>query len=398
MIFVDKPQFQSVLSNNTSTKKIEALNKYSGRVIHQNDSATILYSSGTTGRVKGVELSHRTLIAVIAGLYHNKHKADDAVENLPHPVSLFSLPLFHVFGFFMLIRAAALGETLVLLGKFDFENMLEAIEKYKVTYMPVAPPLVVAFAKSDLVNKYDLSSLRLVGSGGAPLGKVVSKSFTARFPNVEITQGYGMTETGGAATRMIGTEEIKKYGSTGRLAENTEAKIVDPDTKEALPLGQRGELWLRGRIIMKGYVGDSQATAETLDSEGWLRTGDLCYFDSDGFLYIVDRLKELIKYKAYQVPPAELEHLLQSIPEVADAAVIPYPDEEAGQIPMAYIVRKPGSRITDTQIMDIVAKQVAPYKKIRRVAFVSSIPKSPAGKILRRELVNHAISAASSKL
>ncbi|XP_027167777.1 4-coumarate--CoA ligase-like 9 [Coffea eugenioides] len=398
MIFVDKPQFQSVLSNHTSTEKIEAVSKYSGRVIHQNDSAAILYSSGTTGRVKGVELSHRTLIAVIAGLYHNKHKADGEDENPPHPVSLFSLPLFHVFGFFMLIRAAALGETLVLLGKFDFENMLEAIERYKVTYMPVAPPLVVAFAKSDIVNKYDLSSLRLLGCGGAPLGKEVSESFTARFPNVEISQGYGMTETGGAATRMIGTEEIKKHGSTGRLAEHTEAKIVDPDTKEALPPGQRGELWLRGPIIMKGYVGDSQATAETWDSEGWLKTGDLCYFDSDGFLYIVDRLKELIKYKAYQVPPAELEHLLQSIPEVADAAVIPYPDEEAGQIPMAFIVRKPGSHVTETQIMDIVAKQVAPYKKIRRVAFISSIPKSPAGKILRRELVNHAISAASSKL
>ncbi|CDP15004.1 unnamed protein product [Coffea canephora] len=352
-VFVDQPQFQSMLSDTTTGSGVV--------VIHQNDSAAILYSSGTTGRVKGVELSHRTLIAVIAGLYHNKHKADGEDEN----------PLF----------------------PFDFENMLEAIEKYKVTYMPVAPPLVVAFAKSDLVNKYDLSSLRLLACGGAPLGKEVSESFTARFPI-----GYGMTETGGAATRMIGTEEIKKHGSTGRLSEHTEAKIVDPDTKEALPPGQRGELWLRGPIIMKGYVGDSQATAETLDSEGWLKTGDLCYFDSDGFLYIVDRLKELIKYKAYQVPPAELEHLLQSIPEVADAAVIPYPDEEAGQIPMAFIVRKPGSHVTETQIMDIVAKQVAPYKKIRRVAFISSIPKSPAGKILRRELVNHAISAASSKL
>lgn len=334
---------------------------------------------------------------MIAALYHHKFESgSDEVQ--PHPVSLFSLPLFHVFGFFMLIRAAALGETVVLLGKFEFEKMLEAIEKYKVIYMPVAPPLVVAFAKSDLVNKYDLSSLRLLGCGGAPLGKEAAESFKARFPNADISQGYGMTETGGGASRTLGPEETKKYGSAGRLSEDTEAKIVDPDTKEALPPGQRGELWLRGPIVMKGYVGDSQATAETLDSDGWLKTGDLCYFDSDGFLYIVDRLKELIKYKAYQVPPAELEHLLQSIPEVADVAVIPYPDEEAGQIPMAYIVRKPGSHVTETQIMDFVAKQVAPYKKIRRVAFISSIPKSPAGKILRRELVNHAISAASSKL
>ncbi|KAG9138139.1 hypothetical protein Leryth_001376 [Lithospermum erythrorhizon] len=144
-----------------------------------------------------------------------------------------------------------------------------------------------------------------------------------------------------------------------------------------------------------GYIGDDKATAATLDSEGWLRTGDLCYFDTDGFLYIVDRLKELIKYKAYQVPPAELEHILQSIPNIADAAVIPYPDEAAGQIPMAYIVRKPGSTITEADVMNSVSKKVAPYKKIRRVAFINAIPKSPAGKILRRELVNHAVSGSA---
>ncbi|KAB2067937.1 hypothetical protein ES319_A09G262100v1 [Gossypium barbadense] len=149
---------------------------------------------------------------------------------------------------------------------------------------------------------------------------------------------------------------------------------------------------------MKGYIGDENATAKTMDSEGWLKTGDICYFDSQGFLYIVDRLKELIKYKAYQVPPAELEHLLHSHPEISDAAIIPYPDEEAGQMPMAYIVRQPGSSMSEAQIMDYIAKQVAPYKKIRRVAFIDSIPKSPAGKILRRELVNHSLSAGLSKL
>lgn len=197
---------------------------------------------------------------------------------------------------------------------------------------------------------------------------------------------------------MLELEEFKQLASVGRLAENMEAKIVDPVTGEALPPGHQGELWLRGPIVMKGYVGDDEATAATLDANGWLKTGDLCYFDSDGFLHIVDRLKELIKYKAYQVPPAELEHLLQSNPEIVDAAIVPYPDEEAGQIPMAFVVRKPGSNITEAQIMDFIARQVAPYKKIRRVAFINSIPKSPAGKILRRELVNHALSGASSKL
>lgn len=145
-------------------------------------------------------------------------------------------------------------------------------------------------------------------------------------------------------------------------------------------------------------MGDDEATAATMDSEGWLKTGDLCYFNEDGFLYIVDRLKELIKYKGYQVPPAELEHILNSHPDILDAAVIPYPDEDVGQLPMAFIVRKPGSKLTEQQVMEHVAKQVAPYKKVRRVAFVSAIPKSPAGKILRRELIQQAESMGASKL
>ncbi|XP_065636541.1 4-coumarate--CoA ligase-like 9 [Quercus suber] len=213
-----------------------------------------------------------------------------------------------------------------------------------------------------------------------------------------LQMGYGLTETGGAATRALGPEESLQYGSAGRLAENMEAKIVDPETGEALPPGQRGELWLRGPTVMKGYVGDDKATAETFASEGWLKTGDLCYFDSEGFLFIVDRLKELIKYKGYQVPPVELEHLLHSHPEIADAAVIPYPDEEAGQIPMAFVVRKPGSNVTEAQVIDFIAKQVAPYKKVRRVSFINSIPKNPSGKILRRELVALVLPAGASRL
>nr|XP_043617404.1 4-coumarate--CoA ligase-like 9 [Erigeron canadensis] len=391
-IIIDSPQFLSMLQ----LHPVSNINSIFRR-INQFDTSAILYSSGTTGRIKGVELTHRNLIAITSSIYHNRFKKDENAPagNEPHPVSLFPLPLFHVFGFFMLIRAVSVGETLVLMGRFDFENMLKAVERYKVTYMPVSPPLVVAMAKSDLVSKYDLSSLLLIGCGGAPLGKEVAKSFAARFPDVEIVQGYGMTETGGGVTGMNKPEECDRHGSAGRLSSNVEAKIVDPETGKSLSPMQQGELWLRGPMIMKGYVGNKEATVATLDSEGWLKTGDLCYFDSDGFLYIVDRLKELIKYKAYQVPPAELERYLHSIPEVADAAVIPYPDEEAGEIPMAYVVRRPGSKINEAQIIEIIAKQVSPYKKIRRVAFISSIPKNPAGKILRRELVKHALSGAS---
>ncbi|KAJ4712536.1 4-coumarate:CoA ligase-like protein [Melia azedarach] len=357
-IIIDSPEFLTSLSQN----KNDVVNfADASRTVNQSDTAAILYSSGTTGKVKGVLLTHRNLIALIAG-------------------------------------AVAQGETLVLMERFDFETMLKAVEKYRVKYMPVSPPLIVAFIKSELTKKYDLSSLEVLGCGGAPLGKEVAEQFKEKFPDVDIMQGYGLTESVGAAARTIGPDETKRHGSVGRLTELMEARIVDPVTGEALPPGQKGELWLRGPTIMKGYVGDDKATSETLDSEGWLKTGDLCYFDSDGFLFIVDRLKELIKYKAYQVPPAELEHLLLSHPEIADAAVIPYPDEDAGQIPMAFVVRKPGSSITGAQVMDYIAKQVAPYKKIRRVAFINAIPKSPAGKILRRELVSHALSGNLSKL
>ncbi|KAB1217320.1 4-coumarate--CoA ligase-like 9 [Morella rubra] len=393
-VLLDSPEFLSMLEGNYTKT-----DRFHRDQVNQCDSAAILYSSGTTGRVKGVLLTHQNLIALIAGFFQLRPEWDkNETQPKPHPVSLFTLPLFHVFGFFMLVRAVAMGETLVLMERFDFQGMLRAVEKYRVTYMPVSPPLVVMLAKSDLVMKYDLSSLQLLGCGGAPLGMEVAERFAAKFPNVEIVQGYGLTETGGGAARMIEPEECRRHGSVGRLAENMEAKIVDNVTGEALPPGQRGELWLRGPTIMKGYVGDDKATAETLDSEGWLKTGDLCYFDSDGFLFIVDRLKELIKFKAYQVPPAELEHLLLSNPEISDAAVIPYPDEEAGQIPMAFVVRKPGSNLTEAQVIEFIAKQVAPYKKVRRVSFVNAIPKSPAGKILRRELVAAALSAGSPRL
>nr|DAD34301.1 TPA_asm: hypothetical protein HUJ06_004941 [Nelumbo nucifera] len=315
IILIDSPDFHSMMTT-VGRRKIKQV------VVNQSDSAAILYSSGTTGRVKGVLLTHRNFIALLAGLY--AIRAEVVEENPAPSISLITVPLFHVFGLFMCVRAVALTETIVLMERFDFEGMLRAVETYRITYMPVSPPLMLAFAKSDVVKKYDLSSLQLLGCGGAPLGKEVADKFLARFPNVEITQGYGLTESTGGAARLFGPEEYKRYGSVGRLTENMEAKIIDPVTGEALPPGQQGELWLRGPTIMRGYVGDNEATASTLHPEGWLKTGDLCYFDSDGYLFIVDRLKELIKYKAYQVPPAELEHLLQSHPEIADAAVIPY--------------------------------------------------------------------------
>uniref|UniRef100_A0A0D9V945 4-coumarate--CoA ligase n=1 Tax=Leersia perrieri TaxID=77586 RepID=A0A0D9V945_9ORYZ len=233
---------------------------------------------------------------------------------------------------------------------------------------------------SGEARRRDLSSLLAVAVGGATLGREVAQRFAAVFPNVQIVQSYGMTEATGPVATMAGPEEsAAACGSAGKLAPRLRARIVDSVNGEALGPGR--------------YVGDPEATAATITPDGWLKTGDLCYFNEEGFLYIVDRLKELIKYKGYQVPPAELEHILQARPEIADAAVVPYPDEEAGQLPMAFVVRQPGANLTEQQVMNCVAKHVAPYKKIRRVAFVTAIPKSPAGKILRRELVQQAVAS-----
>ncbi|KAI5063337.1 hypothetical protein GOP47_0021884 [Adiantum capillus-veneris] len=320
---------------------------HSGR---QDDVAALLYSSGTTGASKGVILTHRNFIAQ--------------------------------------------GSTVVVQQKFDFVETLAAVQKFRITHMPVVPPILIALAKSPMVQKFDLSSLCNVGSGAGPLGKEVMDAFSARFPNVVIPQGYGMTESTAVGAHTARAEETKHYGSTGLIAANTEFKIVDVDSGLPLPPNQRGEIWMRGPTIMKGYFGRPGETAAVIDKEGWLHTGDLGYIDSEGYLFIVDRLKELIKYKGLQVPPAELEAVLLSHPKIMDAAVIPFPDKEAGQIPLAFVVRNPESTLTEEDVKKFVADQVAPYKKVRKVAFVTSIPKSSAGKILRKDLVQ----IASSKL
>ncbi|CAK7328267.1 unnamed protein product [Dovyalis caffra] len=378
-ILIGSPEFDSILTmfpapTTTTQQELEKVK------VSQSDLAAILYSSGTTGRVKGVMLTHRNLMAVVAA--YAKH------ERQSPPVMLYTMPFFHVFGFFYSLKSVALSESILVMERFDLKKMLRGMEEFKVTHVAVAPPVVVAMAKSDLIDGYDLKSLEMVGCGGAPLGKDVIKAFKDRFPSVDLMQGYGLTESTGIVSRLNGPEECRRWGSVGKLTPSCEAKIVDPDTSHALPPGKQGELWIKGSTVMKGYAGDPGATSATMEPGGWLRTGDLCYIDEEGFLFVVDRLKELIKYKGYQVAPAELEQLLQSHPDIADAAVIPYPDEEAGQVPLAFVVKQPQSSINERGIMDFVANQVAPYKKIRRVAFVTSIPKSPAGKILRKDLRN----------
>ncbi|XP_030541949.1 4-coumarate--CoA ligase-like 9 [Rhodamnia argentea] len=362
--------------------------------VSQSDTAAILYSSGTTtGKVKAVALTHRNLTSMVAGSYAVR------AARASTAVALCTVPYFHAFGFTYCVRSVAMGETLVCMGRFRMEEMGRAIERFRVSHTAVAPPVVIAMVKGGSVMEgYDFSSLEVVVCGGAPLPATVVARFKDRFPNVQLAQGYGLTESTGRAFGTVGPKESAVVGATGKLVPDCEAKIIDPDTGAFLPPCKVGELWVRGSSIMKGYVGDEQATRAIVDTEGWLRTGDLCYIDGQGFLFFVDRIKEIIKYKGYQVAPGELEHLLQSHPDVVDAAVAPYPDEEAGQIPMAFIVRRPGSAVDEPSIKAFVAQMVAPYKKIRHVMFIDSIPKNAAGKVLRRELSKLASLGGASKI
>lgn len=357
--------------------------------VTQDDTATLLYSSGTTGASKGVISSHRNLIAMVQTVVE-RFNLDDKKETF-----ICTVPMFHIYGLVAFATGIlASGSTVVILSKYEMDEMLSAIGRYKATYLPLVPPILVALVNSaDQVNKkYNLRTLKWVLSGGAPLGKEVIEGFVEKYPQVTILQGYGLTESTGIGAATDNMEESRRYGTAGRLSANMEAKIVDPESGEELPVSRTGELWLKGPTIMKGYFSNPEATASTLDSKGWLRTGDLCYIDEDGFIFVVDRLKELIKYKGYQVAPAELEALLLTHPEIADSAVIPFPDKDVGQFPMAYVVRKAGSNLSESAVMDFITKQVAPYKRIRRVAFVASIPKNPSGKILRKDLIQLATS------
>ncbi|KAJ4969936.1 hypothetical protein NE237_003035 [Protea cynaroides] len=353
----------------------------------QSDTAAVLYSSGTTGVSKGVVLTHANFIS-IATLF----KWGVEVSSLQDDVFLCFLPMFHIYGLTFFAMGLLCGNvTIVVMPKFDFRSMLEAIKTHGVNNVPAVPPVILGLVKYASAGGREsellLSSLKRVGSGAAPLSKELEEGFRRRFPKVELRQGYGLTETCGTGTYFLLDKQAKEHsGSAGTLCPSFCAKVVDVETGKAQPPYGKGEIWLKSPTVMKEYLGNREATAATIDKEGWLHTGDLGYFDADGYLCIVDRIKELIKHNGYQVAPAELEAILLSHPQILDAAVIPVEDEEAGQIPMAYVVRAADSGLTEERVIQFVASQVAPYKKVRRVSFINSIPRSAAGKILRKEL------------
>ncbi|RDX86534.1 4-coumarate--CoA ligase-like 5, partial [Mucuna pruriens] len=363
--------------------------------VAQSDTAVILYSSGTTGTSKGVILTHANLISTIRLLLWS---AD--VSGSQDDVFLAFIPMFHIYGLvFFGIGLLCVGITTILMQKYDFQGMLDAIQKHKVNNLSAVPPVVLALVKHASKARCDLSSLRRVGTGAAPLSKEVALEFRKMFPWVELRQGYGLTESSGGATFFASDNDCKAHpDSCGMLIPTFCAKVIDIETGKPLPPRKEGELWFKSPTIMKGYLGNLEATSATVDLEGWLRTGDLGYIDENGFVYIVDRIKELIKHNGYQVAPAELESVLLSHPLIVDAAVIPVEDEETGQIPMAYVVRAAGSELSEDQVIQFVAGQVAPYKKVRRVRFIDTIPRSAAGKILRKDLVSQSKYQLVSKL
>ena len=341
------------------------------------DVVAMPYSSGTTGLAKGVMLTHKNLVANVA-------QTLGAIPSAPDERLMAVLPFFHIYGMQCMMNCGLrAGATVITLPRFDLEQFLRAHQDYQITRSFVAPPIVLALARHPLVDSFDLSHLRLMNSGAAPLKAELAAECSKRL-GCEVVQGYGMTEL--SPVSHLTPPGWFKPGSVGITAPSTQTRIVAPVTGADLGTGEEGEIWVRGPQVMKGYLNNPQATAATVDPDGWLHTGDLGYVDADGHLYVVDRLKELIKYKGFQVPPAELEAVLLRHPDVADAAVIGLPDDEAGEIPVGYVVLRPGADTSPEEIMRFVAGEVAHYKRIRRLEVIDAIPKSAAGKTLRRVL------------
>jgi acyl-CoA synthetase (AMP-forming)/AMP-acid ligase II len=362
--------FTSLLESDGNPPKVE--------INPREDLVALPYSSGTTGLPKGVMLTHYNLVA-------NMRQMDGLDYFHQDDTLLCVLPLFHIYGLVVVLNMGLhMGATVVTMPRFDLEQFLGTIQKYRVTLSHIVPPIVLKLAKDPVVDNYDFSTLKTIFSGAAPLGAELTRECIQRI-GCGIRQGYGMTETSPVTHSSPADPSKMKLGSIGPPAPNTECKLVDPATGAELGPNQEGEVCVRGPQVMLGYLNNPDATARTIDAEGWLHTGDIGYADDDGHFYIVDRVKELIKYKGFQIAPAELEAVLVTHPAVADAAVIPLPDDEAGEVPKAFVVLK--SEASPDALKDFVAARVAPYKKIREVEFIDQIPKSLSGKILRRVLV-----------
>ncbi|EYB89829.1 hypothetical protein Y032_0227g2815 [Ancylostoma ceylanicum] len=354
-----------------------------------NDIIILPYSSGTTGAPKGVMLSHRNF-AMMIGIY-KQHESTNIVPLLSDDWDyekekfMLFLPFYHVYGFGLVNLSLLQGSTGIIFTHFEPHTFCRAIQDYKVSFLPLVPPIMVFLAKHPICDEYDLSSIKLLVCGAAPAGKDICEELSRKYPNMKyIQQGYGMTECT-MSSHLPDLKNSVPFGSVGKLASNMHMKIVDPSTGKEMPPGMSGEICIRGPTVMLGYLGKPDATKSTIIN-GWLHTGDIGYVDEYRNLFIVDRLKELIKVKGLQVAPAELEDLLLAHPLIRDAAVIGIPDKRAGELPRAFVVRASDS-LTEEDVKLWIKDKVSPHKQLAGgVEFLREIPKSAAGKILRRVL------------
>jgi acyl-CoA synthetase (AMP-forming)/AMP-acid ligase II len=343
----------------------------------EEDLVALPYSSGTTGFSKGVMLTHRNLVA-------NLVQAGSVIQIGEDEKIIVVLPFFHIYGMTVIMNGTLYnGATMVTMPRFELEPFLQAIQDHRITRLFLAPPIVVALAKHPAVDKYDLSSVKVVFSGAAPLDAETARLCGKRI-GCRVGQGYGLTETSPVSHAVSDSTAEIVPGSVGQAVPNTECKIIDVATVKELGRNEDGEIWIRGPQVMKGYLNNEEATRNSIDAYGFFHTGDIGHIDDRDEYFIVDRLKELIKYKGFQVAPAELEAHLLSHPKVADAAVIGVLDEEGEEVPKAFVVLK--EPVPTEEIMAWIAERVAPHKKIRRMEVVDQIPKSASGKILRRVL------------
>jgi acyl-CoA synthetase (AMP-forming)/AMP-acid ligase II len=373
------------------------------------DLAFLVYSSGTTGRPKGVKLSHYNITSNILQLQigeqgnitWNGSKTSPGIPRAKGQgdVLLSSLPFFHIYGLTVLVlNPIYTGATSIVMSKFHIETFCDMIQKHKVTYAYVVPPIVLLLSKHPSISNYDLSSIRMMNSGAAPLSEELVKSLYKR-TGVRVKQGYGLSETSPAAFFQRWEDWESAVGSSGWLIPNMQAKFCtvpgaegESDGSKELPAGETGELYLRGPNIFLGYHNNDAATKDCLGTDGWFRTGDVGHLDKQGNLFITDRVKELIKYKGFQVPPAELEGYLIDHPSVSDVAVVGFESRFLGtECPRAYIVLAGGmtraSKERRRSIISWLNERVTHHKKLRGgLEFVESIPKSASGKILRRVL------------
>ncbi|KAK4597611.1 hypothetical protein RGQ29_015221 [Quercus rubra] len=400
VIILDEEHIEGSMNWN---KLLEAADKagtsFFNEDVHQNDLCALPFSSGTTGLSKGVMLTHRNLVANLCSTLFSVKP-----EMVGQVTTLGLIPFFHIYGITGICCATLRNKgKVVVMGRFELRTFLNAMITQEVTFAPIVPPIILQLVKNPVVEEFDLTKLKLraIMSAAAPLAPELLTAFENKFPGVQVQEAYGLTEHS-CITLTLGDPEdgsrIAKKNSVGFILPNLEVKFIDPETGRSLPKNTPGEICVRSQCVMQGYYNNKEETARTIDKKGWLHTGDIGFIDDQDNVFIVDRIKELIKYKGFQVAPAEIEAILLTHPSIEDAAVVPLPDEEAGEIPAASIVMSQGAKESEEDIKNYIASNVAHYKKVRVVHFVDTIPKSPSGKIMRRLIREKMVEKMRAKL